>query len=101
MLRHIAKSVVASGRAKRCQIEAAYCIGVADPVALHVDTFGTDKAFDIEAYVRTFPLTPEGIIEYLNLRKPIYKQTAYYSQFRKKNFRGREMMPTVYICCIL
>jgi S-adenosylmethionine synthetase len=86
MLRHIAKQVVTSGRAKRCLIEAAYCIGVADPVALHVDTFGTGQAFDVEAYVRTFPLTPEGIIEYLGLRKPIYKQTACYGHFGNAAF---------------
>jgi S-adenosylmethionine synthetase len=81
MLRHIAKAVVSSGRARRCQIEAAYCIGIAEPVALSVETFGTGKAVDVEAYVRTFPLTPEGIIEYLDLRKPIYKQTACYGHF--------------------
>jgi S-adenosylmethionine synthetase len=86
MLRHIAKAVVSSGRAKRCQIEAAYCIGVADPVALHVETFGTGLAFDVEAYVRTFPLTPEGIIEYLDLRRPIYRQTACYGHFGNAAF---------------
>jgi len=86
MLRHIAKSVVASGRAKRCQLEAAYCIGVAEPVALYIDTFGTGKELDVEAYVRTFPLTPEGIVEYLDLRKPIYKQTACYGHFGNAAF---------------
>jgi S-adenosylmethionine synthetase len=86
MLRHVAKQVVVSGRATRCKIEAAYCIGVAEPVALHVDAFGTGKSFDIEAYVRTFPLTPEGIIEYLDLRKPIYKQTACYGHFGNAAF---------------
>jgi S-adenosylmethionine synthetase len=86
MLRHIAKAVVSSGRAKRCQIEVAYCIGVAEPIAVQVDTFGTGQAFDIEAYVRTFPLTPEGIIEYLDLRRPIYRQTACYGHFGNNVF---------------
>jgi S-adenosylmethionine synthetase len=86
MLRHIAKAVVSSGRAKRCQIEAAYCIGVAEPIAVQVDTFGTGQAFDVEAYVRTFPLTPEGIIEYLDLRRPIYHQTACYGHFGNPAF---------------
>ena len=86
MLRHIAKAVVASGRAKRCQIEAAYCIGVADPVALHIDTFGTGKTLDVEAYVRTFPLTPFGIVEYLNLREMKYKPTACYGHFGNAAF---------------
>jgi S-adenosylmethionine synthetase len=81
MLRHIAKSVVESGRARRCQIEAAYCIGIAEPVALNVETFGTGNALDVEAYVRTFPLTPIGIVEYLGLQRPIYKQTACYGHF--------------------
>jgi len=92
MLRHIAKSVVDSGQAARCKIEAAYCIGVAEPVALHVDAFGTGKEVDIEAYVRTFPLTPEGVIEYLDLRKPIYKQTACYGHFGNAAFPWEKLL---------
>ena len=86
MLRHIAKSIVASGRAKRCKIEAAYCIGVAEPVALNVETFGTGNALDVEAYVRTFPLTPRGIVEYLGLQRPVYRQTACYGHFGNETY---------------
>jgi hypothetical protein len=72
---------LAQGQGFKC-----HCIGVADPVALHVETFGTGLAFDVEAYVRTFPLTPEGIIEYLDLRRPIYRQTACYGHFGNAAF---------------
>ena len=79
MLRHIARNVVSSGRAHKCKIEAAYCIGVREPVALDIRSDGDRR--EIEAFVRTFPLNTPDIIEYLNLRRPIYEQTACYGHF--------------------
>jgi S-adenosylmethionine synthetase len=84
MARHVAKNIVAAGLAERVEFQIAYAIGVADPVSLMVDTDGTAKVADerIVAAVReVFPLTPKGIIEYLQLRRPIYKQTAAYGHF--------------------
>jgi S-adenosylmethionine synthetase len=84
MSRHIAKNIVASGLADRVEVQVAYAIGVADPVSVMVDTDGTGKVPEdkIVAAVREiFPLSPKGIIEYLNLRRPIYKKTAAYGHF--------------------
>lgn len=84
MARHLAKTVVAAGIAERTEIQIAYAIGVAEPVSLMVDTFGTGKIPDdrIQKLLReNFKLTPKGIIEALDLRKPIYKQTAAYGHF--------------------
>lgn len=82
--RYIAKNIVASGLAKRCEIELAYAIGVAKPVSLLVNTYGTGKLSDemIGAEVsRQFDLRPEAIIRQFDLRRPIYKQTAAYGHF--------------------
>ena len=84
MSRHIAKNIVAAGLADRVEVQVAYAIGVADPVSVMVDTIGTGKVPEekIVAAVREiFPLNPKGIIEYLNLRRPIYKKTAAYGHF--------------------
>jgi S-adenosylmethionine synthetase len=84
MARYIAKNIVASGLAERCEVQLAYAIGVADPVSVLVDTFGTGKidSGKLEDLVRAnFKLTPKGIIESLNLRRPIYKKTAAYGHF--------------------
>ena len=84
MARHIAKNVVAAGLADRLELQIAYAIGVADPVSVMVDTAGTGKVEEArlaEAVREIFPLTPKGIIEYLNLRRPIYKKTAAYGHF--------------------
>jgi S-adenosylmethionine synthetase len=84
MARYIAKNVVAAGLADRVEIQLAYAIGVADPVSVSVDTFGTGKIDQnkISELVReNFQLTPRGIIESLDLRKPIYKKTASYGHF--------------------
>jgi len=84
MARYIAKNVVAAGLADRVEIQLAYAIGVADPVSVTVDTFGTGKVEDdkISMLIREqFQLTPRGIIESLNLRRPIYKKTASYGHF--------------------
>ncbi len=82
--RHIAKNIVAAGLAERCEIEVAYAIGVAEPVSIYVDTFGTGKMDDdkLAALVHsTIDLRPAAIIERLGLRAPIYRQTASYGHF--------------------
>jgi S-adenosylmethionine synthetase len=84
MARHLAKNIVAAGIADRAEIQIAYAIGVAEPVSLLVDTQGTGKVPEekIEAVLQgMFNLTPRGIIDYLELRRPIYKQTAAYGHF--------------------
>ena len=82
--RYVAKNIVAAGIADRCEIQLAYAIGVARPVSIFVDTFGTGKISDeaIVALIRKhFELRPAGIIDMLDLRRPIYKQTAAYGHF--------------------
>jgi S-adenosylmethionine synthetase len=84
MARHVAKNLVGAGLATRAQVQVAYAIGVADPVSIMVETFGTGKLpmAKLEALVRRhFDFTPAGIIKYLNLRRPIYKKTAAYGHF--------------------
>ncbi len=84
MARYVAKNVVASGLADRCMVQLAYAIGVAEPVSVYIDTYGTGKVDDdkISEIVRAhFKLTPKGIIETLNLRRPIYKKTAAFGHF--------------------
>jgi len=84
MARHVAKNIVAAGLADRCEVQLAYAIGVSDPVSVHVDTEGTGKVDDerIRDLAREmFPLTPRGIIEYLDLRRPIYRKTAAGGHF--------------------
>ena len=84
MARHIAKNLVAAGIAERIEIQLAYAIGVAEPVSVHADTFGTGRLPErrIERLVReVFPLAPQGIIEHLDLRRPIYRRTAAYGHF--------------------
>jgi S-adenosylmethionine synthetase len=88
MARHIAKNIVAAGLADRCEVQLAYAIGVADPVSVLVDTFGTGKVDQatISDLVRShFKLTPKGIIESLNLRRPIYCKTAAYGHFGRSD----------------
>ena len=82
--RYIAKNIVAAGLADRAEVQLAYAIGVADPVSVRVDTFGTSKVSETkltELVRKNFSLTPKGIIESLNLRRPIYRQTAAYGHF--------------------
>jgi len=84
MARHVAKNVVAAGLAERAMVQVAYAIGVADPVSIMVETFGTGKVPNtrLEQMIRRhFDFTPAGIIKYLNLRRPIYKKTAAYGHF--------------------
>ena len=84
MSRYIAKNIVAAGLADRCEVQLAYAIGVAEPVSLYVNTFGTNKIPEnqIEDLVRkNFDMKPTGIISQLNLKRPIYKKTASYGHF--------------------
>jgi S-adenosylmethionine synthetase len=87
--RYLAKQVVAAGLAKKCEIQLAYAIGVAQPVSIRVETFGTGTAPDLEISSRlaaTFDLTPKGIIELLDLRRPIYRETARNGHFGNPAF---------------
>jgi S-adenosylmethionine synthetase len=84
MARHVAKNLVASGLARRAEVQLAYAIGVANPVSVMVDSFGTGTVADekLASIVQeTFPLTPRGIISYLDLLRPIYEATAAYGHF--------------------
>jgi S-adenosylmethionine synthetase len=88
MARYIAKNCVAAGLAERLEIQLAYAIGVAEPVSLLVDTFGTERLSEetIEEMIRShFSLTPQGIIDSLNLRQPIYRKTAAYGHFGRED----------------
>ena len=87
--RWVAKNIVAAGIAKRCEIQLAYAIGVAEPVSIFVNTFGTGSIPDseIEKIIsKVFDLTPKGLISSLDLRKPIYRNTAAYGHFGRKEF---------------
>jgi len=84
MARYVAKNIVASGLADRCEVQLAYAIGVTEPVSVHVDTEGTGKIDDTqlcELVREHFPLTPAGIIEHLQLRRPIFKDTTSGGHF--------------------
>jgi S-adenosylmethionine synthetase len=86
--RYVAKNVVAAGLAERCEIQLSYAIGIAEPVSVHVETFGTGKIPDerLRSLVRQhFDLTPYGIVEMLDLIKPVYRQTAAYGHFGRED----------------
>ena len=88
MARFLAKNIVANGYAKKCEIQFSYAIGVAKPIAIYVDTFGTGTIPEneiIEKIYEKFDLTPRGIINFLDLQKPIYRQTTNYGHFGKEN----------------
>ena len=106
MARHIAKNVVAAGLARRCEVQLAYAIGVAEPVSVAVDTFGTGIVSDgkiKEMVTGMFDLRPAAIIDYLDLRKPIYAKTSNYGHFGREDMgfswervdRAREMRNAV------
>jgi len=87
MCRYVAKNLVAAGIADRCEVQVAYAIGVAEPVSILVDTFRTGTIPEeriLELVRQFFPLTPKGIIDYLDLRRPIYKKTAAYGHFGRQ-----------------
>ena len=82
--RYVAKNIVAAGLADKCEIQLSYAIGVAEPTSIMVDTFGTGRLSNerlVEIIRENFDLRPAGIIQMLNLRRPIYKQTAAYGHF--------------------
>ncbi|MCM1252147.1 MAG: methionine adenosyltransferase [Clostridium sp.] len=86
--RYVAKNIVAAGLAEKCEIQLSYAIGVAQPTSIMVDTFGTGKVSDeklVEIVRENFDLRPAGIIKMLNLRRPIYKQTAAYGHFGRND----------------
>ena len=86
--RYVAKNIVAAGLAKKCEIQLSYAIGVAQPTSVMVDTFGTGKISDnklVEIIRENFDLRPAGIIKMLDLRRPIYKQTAAYGHFGRND----------------
>lgn len=86
MARYIAKNLVANGYAKRCEIQISYAIGVAKPVSIHIETFGTSGYSEeelIKIVEKNFDLTPQGMIKTLDLKKPIYAQTTNYGHFGK------------------
>ena len=87
MARYIAKNIVASGIATRCEVQIAYVIGLSEPVSLMIDTFGTGKIPEVhiqKIITKNFPLSPQKIIEKLNLRRPIYKKTSVYGHFGRE-----------------
>ena len=89
MARYVAKNIVASGLATECEIQFAYAIGVAEPVSIMVNTYGTGQVDDeaiVRAVKKVFDLTPSGIINALDLRKPIYRKTAAYGHFGRDDF---------------
>lgn len=88
MARYVAKNIVASGLARKCEVQLAYAIGIAEPVSVMVDTFGTSKIAEeqIEGRIRnTFDMKPASIINTLNLKRPIYKKTAAYGHFGRND----------------
>ncbi|MDE6851638.1 MAG: methionine adenosyltransferase [Lachnospiraceae bacterium] len=88
--RYVAKNIVAAGLAERCEIQLSYAIGVAHPTSIMVDTFGTGKLSDsrlVEIIRENFDLRPAGIIKMLDLRRPIYKQTAAYGHFGRNDLK--------------
>ncbi|KTC83614.1 methionine adenosyltransferase [Legionella cincinnatiensis] len=87
--RHVAKNIVAAGLADKCELQVSYAIGVAEPTSIFVETFGTGRLKDseiIELIHTHFDLTPQGIIEYHNLLRPIYRQTATYGHYGRETF---------------
>lgn len=95
MARFVAKNVVANGYAKKCEIQLSYAIGVAKPVSILVDTFGTATIPEeeiIQKIEKTFDLTPRGIINTLNLRRPIFRKTTNYGHFGKKDLPWEQMI---------
>ena len=95
MLRHIAKNIVANGYAKRCEIQVAYAIGMKEPLSIYINTFGTGVKSDEEIaslIKEKFDLTPAGIINYLDLKKPIYRKTTNYGHFGKDDLSWEKII---------
>lgn len=95
MARFIAKNIVANGYAKKCEIQLSYAIGIAKPISIYIDTFGTATIPEEEIAEKIkskFDLTPKGIIKYLDLKKPIYKETTNYGHFGKENLAWEKII---------
>lgn len=95
MARHIAKNVVANGMARRCEIQLSYGIGMKEPISLFIDCFGTNRMPEhiiIKAIKERFDLTPNGIIEYLKLKEPIYSKTTNYGHFGRQGFTWEQIV---------
>ena len=95
MARYIAKNVVANHLADRCEIQISYAIGVAKPISVYVDTFGTNKIAEEkiqEVVLKNFDMTPDGIIRALDLRRPIYRQTTNYGLFGKDSLSWEKII---------
>lgn len=95
MLRHIAKNIVANGLARKCEVQLSYAIGMEQPLSIYVDTFGTATCEEkeiIELIKEKFDLTPNGIIKYLDLKKPIYRQTTNYGHFGKEELSWEKVL---------
>ena len=95
MARFIAKNIVANGYAEKCEIQFSYAIGVAKPISIYVDTYGTNTIPEeeiVNKIYEKFDLTPRGIINYLELRKPIYRQTTNYGHFGKENLNWEKVI---------
>jgi S-adenosylmethionine synthetase len=89
MTRYIAKNIVAAGLADECQVQLSYCIGLVDPTSVMVNTFGTGKLPEealAQLVCQVFPLSPQGIIDHLHLRQPVYLKTAAYGHFGRPEF---------------
>ncbi|MDG0966348.1 MAG: methionine adenosyltransferase domain-containing protein, partial [SAR86 cluster bacterium] len=92
--RYVAKNIVALGLADKCEIQVSYAIGVAEPTSINVETFGTSNKSqqEIEEFIRSnFDLRPKGIIKMLDLKKPIYKETAAYGHFGRDSFSWEQV----------
>ena len=95
MLRHIAKNVVANGLARKCEIQLSYAIGVREPISIYIDCFNTNRVPEwliIKLIKSKFDLTPQGIIEYLKLKEPIFSKTTNYGNFCREGFTGEEFV---------
>ena len=95
MARFLAKNIVANGYAKKCEIQFAYSIGVAKPVSIYIDTFGTNTIPEeeiVDKIKSKFDLTPRGIIEYLDMKKPIYRKTTNYGHFGKEDLSWEKVI---------
>ena len=95
MLRHIAKNVVANGLARKCEIQLSYAIGVREPISIYIDCFNTNRVPEwliIKLIKSKFDLTPQGIIEYLKLKEPIFSKTTNYGHFGREGFTWEEFV---------
>ena len=95
MLRHVAKNIVANGFAKKCELQVSYAIGKEEPISIWINTFGTNTISEekiLEIIKEKFDLTPNGIIKYLDLKKPIYSKTTNYGHFGKEDMTWEKIV---------